>query len=92
MQQIEIDALTKMLDLPARLLLEVSQRRHFFAYSCLHHQRWLATCVTFCWIRLKYRTWICTIATKYLIMLQVADVSTIAAVSTSATNLRFIVA
>ena len=25
--------LTKMLDFPARLLLEVSQRRHFFAYS-----------------------------------------------------------
>ena len=25
--------LTKMLDFPAKLLLEVSQRRHFFAYS-----------------------------------------------------------
>ena len=24
---------TKMLDFPAKLLLEVSQRRHFFAYS-----------------------------------------------------------
>ena len=30
---ISISVLTKMLDFPARVLLEVSQRRHFFAYS-----------------------------------------------------------